>query len=72
MMNLSDDDYDVLYEALREHLPRLTRSEFPAVLARVVDCGFVSITPTDEEILVRMRNAHRERVLPLQRKRTIH
>jgi len=71
-MHLTEDDYDALYEVLREHLPKVTRSEFPAALARIVARGVVSIMPTDEEILLLMGYAPKHRVYPIQRRRTLH
>ena len=71
-MQLTDDDYDALYEVLQAHLPKVTRSEFPAALARIVARGIVSIMPTDEEILLLMGYAPKHKVYPVQRKRTLH
>ena len=71
-MQLTNDDYDALYEVLREHLPSVTRSEFPAALARVIARGIVSLMPTDQEILLLMGAAPKHKVYPVQRKRTLH
>ena len=70
-MQLTNDDYDALYEVLRKHLP-VTRSEFPAALARVIARGIVSLMPTDQEILLLMGAAPKHTVYPVQRKRTLH
>ena len=71
-LDLSDDDYDALYAVLRAHLPTLTRSEFPATLARVVARGFVSVMSRDDELLVLLGAAPKHKVFPIRRKRTLH
>jgi hypothetical protein len=70
-MHLTEADYDALYEALRKHLP-VTRSEFPATLARVIARGIVSIMSTDREILLLMGSAPKHWACPIQRKHTLH
>ena len=72
MDDLTEDDYDALYTVVRADMPRLTRSIFPNVLARLVRDGEISITVTDTEIAVRLPDRPGVGAYRVQRMRRLH
>jgi hypothetical protein len=72
MPDLTEDDYDALYVAVKEEMPRIPRSNFPAVLAQLSDSGAIEITVTNEEVSLRMPQAPELGVYRVERKRRLH
>ena len=51
---LTNADYNALYVAVREQMPRVTRQMFPTALQQLVGNGVLAITATAEKVSVRM------------------
>ena len=51
---LTNADYDALYVAMREQMPRVTRRMFPVALQHLAARGVLEITATADEIVVWM------------------
>ena len=49
---LTDADYDALYDLVRENMPRITRETFPDTLVQLQAQGLVKLVVTDTEIAV--------------------
>jgi hypothetical protein len=72
MLDLTEDDYDLLYAAVRERMPRITREIFPKILEQQFARGVLQIAVTDTHITVRMTDAPALGEYRVERKRTLH
>ena len=65
---LAESDYDALYVAVGEQMPRITRQQFPGILAQLIAQGVLEMTVTESEIAVRMPAVPETGVYRVQRK----
>jgi len=72
MPDLTDDDYDALYAAVREEMPRVTRFIFPDVLGQLVRDGILAVTVSDSEITIAMPGVAEFEGYRVDRKRKLH
>ena len=72
MPDLTDDDYDALYAAVQAHMPRITRSIFPNVLAQLVREGVLTLSVTDFEVTVWMPGVPDTGRFRVERKPRLH
>jgi hypothetical protein len=70
--NLTDSDYDALYVAVREQMPRIPRELFPLILEQGRRVGELQITITDTEITITNTVAPELGVYTVARKRSLH
>ncbi|HKA42226.1 MAG TPA: hypothetical protein VKF40_09580 [Burkholderiales bacterium] len=54
MDQLTEQDFDALYAALRKEMPRIPRSIFPDVLAQLMRDGLMTMSVAEQEILIGM------------------
>jgi hypothetical protein len=52
VIDLTDTDYDALFTAMKDDMPRLWRGIFPKILAQLEGAGALTITVTDTEVVV--------------------
>ena len=64
---LTHTDYDMLYVAVCEQIPQVTRQMFPAALRLLVGWSVLEITVTSDEITVQMRGAPEIGIYRVQR-----
>ena len=72
MPALTDSDYDALFAAMKDDLPRMWRDIFPKILAQLEANGVLTISVTDTEINVSSVKPTATVVYRVERKRTLH
>ena len=70
--NLNSSDYDALYAAMKDDLPRMWRDIFPKILAQLEATGVLTISVTDTEITVSSVKAPAIAVYRVERKPRAH
>ena len=53
MPTLTEADYDALFSAMENDMPRISRDVFPLILAQLAGTGALTVTVTGAEIIVR-------------------
>ena len=72
MLALTDSDYDALFAAMKDDLPRMWRDIFPKILAQLEGTGALTITMTDTEVLVTSAKEPKTAVYRVTRTRALH
>ena len=69
---LTDADYDALFDAMKDDLPRMWREIFPKILAQLEGTGILTITVTDTEVVVSSAMPPKTAVCRVKRKLSLH
>ena len=72
MFDLTDADYDALFDVMQADLPRMWREIFPMILAQLEGTGVLTITLTDTEIVVSSAKPPQTAVYRVARKQRLH
>jgi hypothetical protein len=72
MSKLDESDYDLLYAMFREAMPQVSRDEFPDILSMLIADGVLSISVTENELVVTSLQAPDVGVHRVDRKRNLH
>jgi hypothetical protein len=72
MVDLTETDYDALYVAVKEDMPRITRKLFPLILKQLIRAGELRMTVTDTEIEITNTLAPQLGIYRITRKRALH
>ena len=70
MRDLTKGDYDALFAAMRDDMPRIWREVFASILAQLEGTGALTVNVTDTEITV--RGVTTTKMYRVERKRTLH
>ena len=72
MLTLTDSDYDPLFAAMKDDLPRMWQDIVPKILAQLEATGVLTISVTDDEITVSSAQAPAMAVYRVERKPRVH
>ena len=65
--DLTGADYDALFAAMKDDMPRIWREIFPTMLAHFEHTSALAITMTDAELVVRSATPSEMAVYPVSR-----
>jgi hypothetical protein len=69
---LTESDYDALFAAMKDDMPRMWRELFPKILAQLEGTGVLSIIVTETEIVVSSTRLPATAVYRVPRKPVLH
>jgi hypothetical protein len=72
VIDLTDPDYDALFAAMKDDMPRIWREVFPLALAQLEATGVLTIHVTDTEITVSSTKPPATAVYRVARKPRLH
>jgi hypothetical protein len=70
--SLTESDYDALFAAMKDDMPRMWRELFPKILAQLEGTGVLSITVTETEVVVSSTRPPATAVYRVPRKPVLH